>query len=250
MMSHARLAALAFAVFFAALPAHAQTQLRCGPFINYAPAAPAPRVDFWAVKSGERINAQVKTMPYRVLFFGDSIIERWLLPLWDAKPVWDANMPQRGVLNAAVSGDRTENLRWRLEHGNLDGPAPKGVILLIGTNDLATGRQPAEAAEGVRAALTRLRDQLPTTRILLLGLTPRDATADDPLRLAVVATNKLIQTCAGNQITYADIGGVLLDASGVLSKDLSPDLLHFNGAGYQRLVPKLDPLIDRLVGSP
>jgi len=250
MMSHVRLAALAFAAFFAAVPAQAQTQLRCGPFINYSPTTPAPRVDFWAVKSGERINAQVKTVPYRVLFLGDSIIERWLLPLWDAKPVWDANMPQRGVLNAAVSGDRTENLRWRLEHGNLDGPTPKGVILLIGTNDLASGRQPAEAAEGVRATLTRLRDQLPTTSILLLGLTPRGATADDPLRQEVIATNKLIQTCAGDQIAYADIGGVLLDSQGNLSKELSPDLLHFSGAGYQRLVPRLDPLIDRLVGPP
>ena len=39
---------------------------------------------------------------------------------------------------------------------------------------------------------------------------------------------------------YADIGGVLLDSDGRLSKVLSPDLLHFNRTGYERLVPKLD----------
>ena len=63
--------------------------------------------------------------------------------------------------------------------------------------------------------------------------------------------NQLIQTCAdGASVVYADIGGVLLDRDGVLSKTLSPDLLHFSGAGYQRLVPKLDPLIDRLLAAP
>lgn len=244
-MSFVRLAAIVLAAFAVALPARAQ--LRCGPFFTEHPvAAPQPRVDTWAVNSGNRINFQVKTMPYKVLFFGDSIIERWLLPLWDAKPVWDANMPQRGVLNAAVSGDRTENLRWRLENGNLDGPPPKGVIVLIGTNDLGHGRSPAEAAEGIRATLTRLRDQLPTTRILLLGLWPRGASPDDPLRHAVTDVNKLIQTCAGGGVTYADIGGVLLEKNGVLSNAVSPDQLHFSGAGYLRLVPQLDPLIDKL----
>jgi beta-glucosidase len=244
-MSFARLAALIIAALIAAPPA--QAQLRCGAFFTDHPvAAPQARVDIWAVNSFQRINFQVKTLPYRVLFFGDSIIERWLLPLWDAKPVWDANMPQRGVLNAAVSGDRTENLRWRLENGNLDGPPPKGVILMIGTNDLAHGRSPAEAAEGIRVILMRLRDQLPTTRVLLLGLTPREASPDAPLRHAVTDVNKLIQTCAGDSITYADIGGVLLEPNGTLSNAVSPDQLHFSGAGYQRLVPKLDPLIDRL----
>ncbi len=248
-MSLFRLAAIVCATIAVTLPA--QAELRCGPFFTDHPiAALQARVDTWAVNSQNRINIQVKTVPYKVLFFGDSIIERWLLPLWDAKPVWDANMPQRGVLNAAVSGDRTENLRWRLDNGNLDGPPPKGVILMIGTNDLAHGRSPAETAEGVRATLQRLRDQLPNTRILLLGLTPREASPDAPLRHAVTDVNKLIQTCAGGGITYADIGGVLLEKNGTLSNAISPDELHFSGAGYLRLVPKLDPQIDQLIGKP
>jgi lysophospholipase L1-like esterase len=248
-MSFVRLATIIFVVVISALPAHAQ--LRCGAFIPYQPAAPEPRAESWAIPSFNRINEEVKTQPYRVLFLGDSITERWQLPLWNAKPVWDANMVPRGVLNAGVSGDRTEHLRWRLDHGNLDGPPPKGVVLLIGTNDLAHGRSPEEAAEGIRETLLRLREKLPNTRILLLGLTPRGATADDWFRQEVVKVNQLIPSCAdGSTIVYADIGGVLLDRDGVLSKTLSPDLLHFSGAGYQRLVPKLDPLIDRLAGPP
>jgi lysophospholipase L1-like esterase len=248
-MSFVRLAAIILVIVTTALPTYAQ--VRCSAFIPYPPAAPAPRTDTWAVASFNRINEAVKFEPYRVLFLGDSITERWQLPLWGAKPVWDANLVPRGVLDAGVSGDRTEHLRWRLDHGNLDGPMPKGAVVLIGTNDLAVGRSPAEAAEGIRQTLIHLREKLPNTRILLLGLTPRGATADDWFRQEVVQVNQLIPSCAdGSTIVYADIGGVLLDRDGVLSKSLSPDLLHFSAAGYQRLVPKLDPLIDRLVGPP
>src|SRR5579863_391104 len=145
---------LLFAFLSAAQPA--QAQLRCAPFDSWPPAAPEPREAAEPVARFHRISQAVKTQPYRVLFFGDSITERWDEPLWDAKRVWDANMVPRGVLNAGVSGDRTEHLRWRLDHGNLDGPPPKGIVLLIGTNDLGHGRPAAEAAEGIRATLTRL----------------------------------------------------------------------------------------------
>ena len=229
----------------------AAAQVPCATFDNWSPAAPEPRIAPEAIATFDRINAAVKTEPYRVLFLGDSITERWDMPLWGAKPVWDANMKPRGVLNAGVSGDRTEHLRWRLDNGNLDGPVPKGVVMLIGTNDLGHGRPAVQAAEGVRATLIQLHQKLPDTRILLLGLWPRGATAEDRLRREAVEVNKLISRCADEQaIVYADIGGVLLEPNGVLSKQVSPDLLHFSGVGYQRLAPKLDALIDQLLSPP
>ena len=173
-MRFARLAAVVVLAF--AFTGAAQAQVNCGPFTATPLDAPAPRTESWAIPIFQSINAAVKTQPYRVLFLGDSITQRWELPLWDAKPVWDANMKPRGVLNAGVSGDRSEHLLWRLDHGNLDGPPPKAVIVLIGTNDLAHGRPPELAAEGIRAVLIRLRQKLPSTRILLLGLWPRGAT--------------------------------------------------------------------------
>jgi len=247
-MGLARLAAIVVAVFVA-LPV--QAQVRCGAFTSEPLDPPAPRTDPGVVSTFNRINVAVKTQPYRALYVGDSITERWQLPLWDAKPVWDANMVPRSVLNAGVSGDRTEHVLWRLDHGNLDGPPPKGVILMIGTNDLGHGRSPELAAQGIRAILIRLREKLPNSRILLQGLWPRGASPADPLREEVGAVNRLIQTCAdGTTIVYADIGGVLLEPNGQLTRGTSPDLLHFTGAGYERVAPKLDPLIDRLIGPP
>ena len=231
------------AIVFA--PGTAQSQLACGRFTTAPVAAPAPRTARWAVHRFEQINAAVKTEPYRVLFLGDSLTEGFDAALWQSE------LKPRGVLNAGVSGDRTEHLRWRLQHGNLAGPPPQGVVVLIGTNDLTGGghpRAPAVVAEGIRANLLYLRRRLPDARILLLGLWPREAFAEARLRQGTVAVNRLIRQCGDDAaVTYADIGGVLLDPDGRLGRDISPDLLHFSPAGYARLVPKLDPLIDALL---
>jgi lysophospholipase L1-like esterase len=238
----ALVAVLMAAVVWGESPAYAQTPLRCGPFTQDVLAAPEPREARWPVQRFESINAEVKTYPYHVLFLGDSLTEGFDVA------AWREHMVPRDVFNAGISGDRTEHLLWRLQHGNLAGPPPKAVVVLIGTNDIGHGRSPEVAAEGIRANLQYLRRHLPQARILLLGLWPRDAAPDGRLRRGTVAVNRLIQRCGDNgAVVYADIGGELLDPEGRLTPEISPDRLHFSALGYARLAPKLDALIDGLV---
>lgn len=245
-MRLARIAALAvvLAAFTPGLAA-AGPSIACGSFTAAALAPPEPRVEGYAVRRFDLIKSEVKTKPYRALFLGDSLTERW-------DPAnWNDNLAPRGVLNAGVGGDRTEHLIWRLDHGNLAGPAPRVAIVLIGTNDLGHGRPPTLAAEGIRAVLLKLRARLPDTRILLLGLWPRGATIKDKLRREVGEVNRMIATCGDNRsVFYADIGGVVLDLRGDLTPSISPDLLHFSAAGYARLAPALGRLLDPLLAMP
>ena len=238
------LAALAWLCWVEA--AQAQQALRCGRFTQDQLPAPEPREAAAPRKRFEQINAAVKTQPYRVLFFGDSLTERF--ETWDAPEVWRQHMVPRGVLNAGVNGDRTEHLLWRLENGNLAGPPPQAAVLWIGTNDLGHGRSAEVTAEGVRANLARLRERLPNARILLLGIPPRGAAPDAPLRAPIRAVNDMLRGC-GDEATvfFADVGGVLLDAQGRLTPEIAPDRLHFSRLGYEKLAPQLDRLIDRLV---
>jgi beta-glucosidase len=197
----------------------------------------------WAVKQFETINEQVRNTPYQVLFLGDSLTERFP---HDAPLVWHEHMQLRAVLSAGVSGDRTENLLWRLQNGNLEGPPPSLVILLIGTNDLT--HSPELAAEGIRANLLYLRRRLPETPVLLLGLLPRGASPNSEPRRKVIAVNRMISRCADRRsVFYADIGGVLLDTQGRLTAEVSPDQLHFSEIGYAKLAPLLASMIDNLV---
>ena len=223
----------------------AEPMLPCGHFTQAKIADPAPRDSDKPRRRLAELNADIKVQPYRIIYFGDSITQGW------DKALWQQYLAPRGIFNAGIDGDRTEHLRWRLDHGNLAGTPPQAVIVLIGTNDIGHGRPPEIAAEGVRAAIAQLRERLPTARILLLGLWPRGATPADPLRRGAEAVNERIKTCGdGSATVYADIGGALLDPGGVLSHAVSPDLLHFSAAGYARIVPQLTALIDRLVAPP
>jgi lysophospholipase L1-like esterase len=238
------------AVFAAALtawmslaPAGAAEAVRCGPFANEQSSTPTPSPYPSAVERAKSITRAVKSTPYYVLFFGDSLIEGW-----DAT-VWQQSLASRGALNAGVSGDRTDNLLWRLQNGNLDGPPPRAVVLLIGTNDLSAGRSPELAADGIRTTLETLRQHFPAARILLLGLLPREEMPTAPLRLATAKVNHLIRDCAdGQHIFFADVGNVLLDGKERLTSAISPDGLHFTARGYSLIASRLDPELDRLLG--
>jgi lysophospholipase L1-like esterase len=250
-MIRARRAAFIVAATMASLwgqsSAEAQSVLRCGPFTRDVIAVPEPRQARWPVEEFEKINVAVKTQPYRVIFLGDSLTERFAT---DATELWDQHMVPRGVLNAGVSGDRTEHLLWRLQHGNLDGSPPIAVLLLIGINDVIYSRAPEIVAEGIRTDLQYLRQRLPAARLGLLGLWPLGMWPDGRLRQATIAVNQLIRNCGDNRgVVYADIGGALLDAEGQLDPAISPDRLHPTRLGYARLVPRLDGLIDRLLAG-
>jgi lysophospholipase L1-like esterase len=225
--------------------AWAETTLPCSRFSENVPPAPEPRSANWPLQRFEKINAAVKAQPHRVLFFGDSLVEHF--EIGEGGPSWREYLAPRQVLDAGVSGDRTEHLLWRLEHGNLNGPAPRAVVLLIGTNDLSYRRSPEDTADGIRAVLLKLRERLPQARILLLGLWPRSAAPESPFRAQIATVNRLVASCADNRtIVYADIGGALLDSDGRLTPEIAPDHLHPSTAGYARLAPRLAAAIDKI----
>jgi lysophospholipase L1-like esterase len=233
----------ALAACFSLGPACVAEPVHCGPFAHEQLPIPMPSPYSSALERAKWISQAVKSSLYSVLFFGDSLTEGW-----DAA-VWERSLAPRGALNAGVSGDRTDNLLWRLQNGNLAGAPPTAVVLLIGTNDLAYGRSPELTADGIRGNLDELRQRLPQARILLLGLLPREESPGAPLRLKVAQVNRLISDCAdGEHIFYAEIGDVLLDSDGQLTPEISPDQLHFTAQGYSRLASRLDPELDRVLG--
>jgi lysophospholipase L1-like esterase len=151
-------------------------------------------------------------------------------------------------LNAGINGDRTEHLLWRLKPGNLDGPSPAVVVLLIGTNDVGRDRPAEMIAEGIRANLEALRSRFPDTRILLLGLLPRSESPASHRRQQIADVNRLIRKCADERhVFYANIGSALLVPAGWLSPEISPDGVHLSQLGYSALAPRLEAELDRIL---
>jgi lysophospholipase L1-like esterase len=210
--------------------------IKCDHFTAKPLAPPAGRDDQRSLNRFATINAALETGSNEVIFFGDSLTERW------SPDIWRRNFLPLRALNAGIDGDRTEHLLWRIDHTDLVSAPPRIIVLLIGTNDLGYGRPPEIAAEGVRADLRRLRELLPNAHILLLGLLPRS----DRFGREIDAVNRLVATCNGGLVTYENVGNALRD-NGKLSTEVFQDGVHLTEIGYARVTRYLKIAITSLL---
>jgi beta-glucosidase len=184
--------------------------------------------------------------PPEVVFIGDSITQGWEK---EGRAVWQPHYARHHALALGFGGDRTENVLWRLQQGEVDGLAPKVVVLMIGTNNSGV-RPPESTAAGVKHLLAELRRRLPSTKVLLLAIFPRGEKPGDHLRGVNERVNELIAGFAeGRSVHYLDINAALLNPDGSLSKDIMPDLLHLSEKGYAIWQRAMAPTLQRLLAE-
>lgn len=190
----------------------------------------------------EKILADLQSRKIDLLFVGDSITDFWAVT---GKEIWKEEYGDRAG-NAGISGDRTEHVLWRIDNGMTDGLSPATCVLMIGTNNLAHNTD-EEISEGVIAVIGKLREKLPDTKLLVLGIFPRGEEADDPDRARIKTINEdLSKTADGEMIHYLDIGQVFLSDDGTLSKDVMWDFLHLTDEGYTRWAEATRETLEKL----
>lgn len=203
---------------------------------------------WWMPRHEQKLEEKKKLKQVDLLMIGDSITHGWE---GQGKPWWEKYYAQRNALNIGFSGDRTEQVLWRLQHGAVEGIAPKLAVLMIGTNN--TGHRqdpPQETAAGIKAIIGELQKRLPETKILLLAIFPRGKDSEDKLRKINDETNKIIKGFADAKTVYfLDINDEFLDDDGVLPKSIMPDLLHPNARGYEIWANAMEPLVKQLLGE-
>lgn len=179
-----------------------------------------------------------------IVLIGDSITH-----LWGGEPdepagnrgaaSWKELFGHHRVLNLGFGFDRTQNVLYRIEQGELDGLKPKLVVLLIGTNNIpetsnARANTPDEIAGAIALILDRIRARCPEAKIVLMGIFPRGETADDPLRAKVRAINEKIAPLGNRPGTaYLDIYEKFLEPDGSLSREVMGDFVHPTAKGYE-----------------
>ena len=185
----------------------------------------------------------------QLVFIGDSITQGWEK---EGAQVWQQYYARHDALALGFSGDRTENVLWRLQHGAVDGIDPKVAVLLIGTNNTGHRRDfAAITAAGIARNIDELRMRLPRTRILLLAIFPRDAAGDGPLRGLNAQVNARLPALAdGRQVFYLDVNQAFLRPDGALPAGIMPDWLHPNEAGYAVWARAMQPELERLMALP
>lgn len=194
--------------------------------------------------------AMERSKPH-ILFIGDSIFHFFGGEKLDNYPLagqhaWNEHYAARNAGNIGFGWDRTENVLWRLQHGAIDGIAPKVVVLLIGTNNLG-GCSAPDIALGIKSIVLEIEQRLPHTNILLLGILPRGENPN-PLRDKIAEVNAMIAKLDGtHHVSFLDIGAKFLTPEGRINKDLMPGFLHPNETGYRILAEAIEPALTKLL---
>jgi lysophospholipase L1-like esterase len=211
---------------------------------------PVPRDANW-VKRHEGFVRQAKQGGIDILFMGDSITDFWRNR---GSNVWNHYYAPMHAANFGISGDRTQHVLWRMDHGELDGIHPKVVVLMIGTNNTGKERDkktprntPPQVIEGVTAVVADLRAKLPDSKILLLAIFPRGDGGPEQQAQINEINPAIAKLDDGKMVKFLDIGAKFLDADGKVDATVMPGLLHPNEKGYQIWADAMNPTLDEML---
>jgi len=93
-----------------------------------------------------------------------------------------------------------------------------------------------------------IREKLPTTKILLMGILPMGEFADNPDRQRIRRINTALAALddGGKTVRILDIGSHFLDINDDLPRSLIPDGIHPTANGYQIWANAMQPALDAL----
>jgi len=179
---------------------------------------------------------------------GDSITDGW------QQPQFGGFFPGKPYIDRGISGQTTPQMLLRFR-ADVIALAPKVVVILVGTNDIAgnTGPMTLEETEGNLASMSELA-HAHGIRVVLASVTP----VND---LSTPEGNKLMQTerrppekiralnewikkyTTEHGDVYLNYFPEMADEKGMLKTGLTDDGLHPNAAGYAVMAPLVEKAI-------
>jgi len=183
----------------------------------------------------------------RVVFFGDSITDSWALPTY---------FPGKPYLNRGIGGQTTSQLLVRFRQDVID-LAPKVVVILAGTNDIAgnTGPMSLEETEANFSSMIELGRVHGIRTVVSSVLPVHNYTPQSALTFPIRPPEKIAElnrwlksTCAANGCVYLDYTAAMVDGHGLMKRELAIDGLHPLRAGYQIMAPLAEAAIAKALG--
>ncbi len=225
----------------------------CSLWAQPSPPADQPlaRVDQNSMIAHKQLLAKRKQGRIDVYFEGDSIIRRWGATDYpELLANWKHNFFGWNAADFGWGADKTENILWRLENGELDGVNPKVIVLLAGTNNVGDHQPPAGIATGLEAVVRLMQSKAPGATIILTAIFPRNDNIEMMPVIEAINAN-LAYLADGKKIRFLNINRKLADENGKLFDGMmNRDLLHPSLQGYQVWADALKPLLQELLGPP
>jgi len=227
--------------------------LSCSPLqLNNALIPSDKMQEKWWKNRHEKLLNSKNTNP-QLLLIGNSILNT--LDEKDRKDIWEKHLNKYNTFNMGFSGDRTENVIWRLQNGELDNIDPRVALVLIGTNNtdgnnFPTINYPNEIEEATWKICEIIKEKLPKIEILLLAILPFGEYIPNYRNTIIERTNKLLAKFPNRDksIHFVNIGSLFLSKNGDgVNLELMHDGLHPSAEGHMLMFDHLEVEITKLM---
>jgi lysophospholipase L1-like esterase len=174
-----------------------------------------------------------------VVFFGDSITQGW-------GDDFQGKFPGMKLANRGISGDTTRGMLYRLDADVLS-LKPKGIVMLMGTNDLEEKAEPVMVRNNVELIITRINESNPKTPVVLCLVFPASEQKARPAS-KIKAINEMLTKLSSQfeNVKLIDTWTLFANDQGDAKPEEFPDLLHPNEAGYAKWREALSPTFKKL----
>ena len=188
----------------------------------------------------------------KVLFLGNSIMQgcggtRQAVTYKPGKAAIDSALGEGVWETAGISGDRTQNLLWRIRHDNYNRCTPQNIVIAIGINNLLSGNNSAEdVADGIIAVVEESEKAFPQSKIIVLGLLPSGKEKESSIRLQCNSIHKLLNEHSFTKAQYINPTAWFLADDGSIKDDLYlNDYIHLTTKGYHTLIAQLNKILNQ-----
>lgn len=166
----------------------------------------------------------------QIVFIGDSITDLYHLDDYYADL-------DKATYNRGIGGDTTDGVYRRLET-SLYQIEPSKIVLMIGINDINTGKEKDEIVNNYQRIVDDIKVHLPSANLLTMSICPMNDDVPGYINLdKATATIKSINeeiknTSESRGYQYFDLFSLLSDENSHLKKEYSSDGIHLNEAGF------------------
>ncbi len=186
--------------------------------------------------------SQVQQDQEALVFVGDSITQGWA----DV----GSSFPGIKTANRGISGDTTRGVLIRLQD-DVIALNPRGVVLLIGTNDLEEKTEPDVVAGNMKLIVAALRQHNPEMPVILCEVFPSSLSKSRPTDTIRKLNSLYIEAVADQpQVTVLDTWSLFANPHGDAKEDEMPDLLHPDIVGYAKWAAALRPILETVGLAP
>lgn len=186
-----------------------------------------------------------------ILFLGNSITQgiggtRTYVTSKPGFAIFDSVFAGRTWECAGISGDRTQNILWRLQHGSYAKAKPKVMVITIGVNNFGDDSA-EEIAAGILAIAKWTKTNMPSTKIVLTGPLPTSLKKGTDRRNKYERIHQILAGTKTGAYYFPLSNTFILGNGDIAPGTYSNDGIHLAKEGYRLWALALKMVIDKLL---